>query len=68
MTVTDLNLERCLTPKDVSVLLGINKDNVNRLFNNVAFPSFRVGKHWRILRSDFLGWIERQKSFSGKRA
>lgn len=68
MNATNIKMERCLTPKDVSILLGINKNSANSLFNNIAFPSFRVGKHWRILQSDFLAWIEKQKSFSGKRA
>ena len=41
-----------LTPKEVMNLLYIGKNTFYKLVNNGELPAFRLGKQWRVKRSD----------------
>ncbi len=46
-----------LTPQDISKLLGISRNKTYEVIHSAGFPSFRVGKQYRIHREKFLAWI-----------
>ena len=54
----------CLTPNQVMKMLSIERAYVYELFNSKDFPSFKVGKHWRVRLDDLEAWIEKQKEIS----
>ena len=41
-----------LTPKEVMNLLYIGKNTFYKLVNSGELPAFRLGKQWRVKRSD----------------
>lgn len=62
----DKNLPQALTVRDVQNFLNISQAKAYQLFNSKGFPAISIteskrgGK--RILREDFLSWVEQQKT------
>lgn len=46
-----------LTPKDVQAELGIGPNTFYRLVNSGQLPAYRIGKLWRVKRSELEAWI-----------
>lgn len=49
-----------LTPKDIGIILGISKNSAYAVVHSEGFPAVRVGKQYRVLRSNFFAWLESQ--------
>lgn len=45
-----------LTPKEVMEELAVGKNTFYRLVNSGELPAFRVGKQWRVKRSELMAW------------
>ena len=45
-----------LTPKDVQAELGIGPNTFYRLVNSRQLPAYRIGKLWRVKRSELESW------------
>ncbi len=45
-----------MTPKDVQVELGIGANTFYRLVNSGQLPAYRIGKLWRVKRSELELW------------
>lgn len=52
------DLPLVLTPMDISEVLGISRNTAYEVIHSQGFPSFRVGKQYRISRERFLKWLE----------
>lgn len=46
-----------LTPMDVAEVLGISRNTAYQVVHSRGFPSFRVGKQYRVSRDKFLLWL-----------
>lgn len=46
-----------LTPKEVMNLLYIGKNTFYKLVNSGELPAFRLGKQWRVKRSDLYNFL-----------
>ena len=44
-----------------AVLLGVSLDRIRKLAQRGEFPAFKVGKLWRVNKTDMLDYIDRQK-------
>lgn len=51
------SLPMILTPKDVQIILGWQKDQVYSLFRSKKFPSERIGCKYIIPRGRFFTWL-----------
>jgi len=49
-----------LKPMDIAGILGVSKNNAYAIIHSQGFPAVRVGKQYRILRSNFIDWLEAQ--------
>lgn len=45
-----------LTPTEVMEELGIGRNTFYRLVNSGELPAFRIGKLWRVKRSELERW------------
>lgn len=60
MRCFDIDVDECrdvpeiLTPNEVADYLCIHINTVYKLIHQGLFPTFRVGKSWRIHRADLL--------------
>lgn len=45
-----------LMPQDVMEQLGIGRNTFYRLVNSGELPAFRIGKLWRVRRSELEKW------------
>lgn len=45
-----------LTPKEVMEELAIGKNTFYRLVSAGELPAFRIGKQWRVRRTDLMNW------------
>lgn len=52
-----LHLPMILTPKDISLILGISLDRTYRLFRSKKFPGERVNGKYIIPKPRFLSWL-----------
>jgi excisionase family DNA binding protein len=56
-----LHLEHdLLTPTEVLGCLRVNVRTVYRLMRTGVLPAVRVGRQWRVRRSDLDSWLRRQ--------
>lgn len=46
-----------MTPKEVMEELSIGKNTFYALVNEGKLPAFRIGKQWRVRRSDLMAWL-----------
>lgn len=47
-----------LTPMDVAEVLGISRNTAYQVVHSRGFPSFKVGKQYRVSRDKFLSWLD----------
>lgn len=52
-----------LTPQDVQRELAIGKNTFYRLVRSSQLPAFRIGKLWRVRRTDLKNWEPPNMSF-----
>lgn len=57
-----LDLPAILKPTEVAEFLCIHKNTVYKLICRGDLPAFRVGKSWRIQRSDLFHLLDRSES------
>lgn len=48
-----------LYPLDVMMLLGVGKNTFLKLIHSGELKAFRVGKQWRILKTDLMEFMRR---------
>lgn len=44
-----------------ATLLGVSLDRIRKLAQRGEFPAFKVGKLWRVNKTDMLAYLEHQK-------
>ncbi|WP_050613284.1 helix-turn-helix domain-containing protein [Bacillus testis] len=57
----NFSLPQMLTAGDIQHFLKISKGKAYELFKEEGFPTIVIGKNKRVLKDDFLKWIESQK-------
>lgn len=50
-----------LTPRDISRVLGISRNKAYEVIHSEGFPSFQIGKQYRVQREKFLSWLSQVK-------
>jgi len=58
--------EALLTTKEVAEYLGMNLITISRWCKNGYIPSAKIGKHWRIKRSDLDKWFKGKVKKNGR--
>lgn len=53
-------MDEYLTPKDISVLLGIGMTKTYEIINKKEFPKIRIGKIIRVPRTEFEKYMKKQ--------
>lgn len=56
-----IELPEVLKAKDVSVYLNVSSRYAYEIMERTDFPTIRIGRTKRVLRKDFLNWLECQK-------
>lgn len=51
---------------DVKKILKIGNDTVYAIFKSKDFPSFKVGKAYKVRKEDFIKWLDEQKALENK--
>lgn len=54
----DIQINEYLTPQEVMALLAIGRNTFYRLVNSGELPAFRIGKLWRVRKTDFLNFSD----------
>ncbi|AOH54444.1 DNA-binding protein [Peribacillus muralis] len=57
----NLELPPVLTAKDIQIFLSVSKGKAYEIFKLKDFPTLVIGGSKRVLKDDFLNWIEQQK-------
>lgn len=47
-----------LTPLDVAKILRISRNKAYEVVRSKGFPSFKIGKQYRVDREKFYAWLE----------
>ena len=55
-----------LSTKQLSKKLGISDWKAKELMRSKRFPSFRIGKLWKVMEADLEKWVSEQKSYTYK--
>lgn len=55
------NLPEVLKAKDVSNFLNISIRYAYEIMEHKDFPTIRIGRSKRVMKQDFLNWLEEQK-------
>ena len=50
-----------LTPKDVSLLIGLGLNNTYKIFKLKGFPKFQIGKKFYVYESDLKKFFDEYK-------
>lgn len=58
------SLPLVLTPMDIAELLGISRNTAYQVVHSRGFPSFKVGKQYRVSRDKFLSWLDSESNSS----
>lgn len=53
-----------LTTDEVLEYLKVNARTVYRLIKAGQLPAIRIGRQWRVRRSDLDAWLERQRNLA----
>lgn len=56
------NLPPVLTPMDVAEFLKISRNTAYQVVHSRGFPSFKVGKQYRVSSDKFLSWLNSQSN------
>lgn len=59
-------LPAVLQASDLQQVLHLSKGKVYQLLASEGFPALRFGKRKMVVKSDFLDWLEQNKSNSTK--
>ncbi len=63
------DLPLVLTPLDVAAVLDVSRNTAYEIVHSKGFPSFKIGKQYRIRRDRFLQWmIEAEEAERTKQA
>lgn len=46
---------------EISILTGLGVDRIRQLCADGTIPAFRVGKKWKVEKSDLRKWFDSQK-------
>ena len=49
-----------LTPKDVAEMMNCSLVSARQLFRRKDFPSIRIGKNFKVMKSTFIKWCEQK--------
>ncbi len=52
----EVRIYEYMTPKEVMEELAIGKNTFYTLVNEGKLPAFRIGKQWRVRRSELMSW------------
>ena len=58
--ITELPL--VMAPTDVAAVLRVSKNTAYEIFHSKSFPTFRVGKQYRVHRDSFMKWMQTQQA------
>jgi excisionase family DNA binding protein len=56
-----MNLPEVLKAKDVSTFLNVSSRYAYEIMERNDFPTLRIGRTKRVMKQDFLNWLEKQK-------
>lgn len=56
------DLPSVLKPADVSRFLNISPRYAYEIMARSDFPTLQIGRSKRVMREDFLKWVEKQKA------
>ena len=56
------SLSMVLTPLDIAAVLGISRNTAYELVHSKDFPALRVGKQYRVSKTRFLAWLDRENA------
>jgi excisionase family DNA binding protein len=51
------DLPLILTPMDVAAVLGVSRNTAYEVVHRADFPTFKVGKQYRVQRERFIQWM-----------
>lgn len=57
----NLELPHVLTARDIQSFLCVSKGKAYEIFKLKDFPTLSIGGSKRVLKEDFLKWVEQQK-------
>lgn len=57
-----IDLPSVLKPKDVSKFLSISIRYAYEVMERRDFPTIKIGRTKRVMKDDFLKWLEKQKT------
>lgn len=46
-----------MTPSDIAKIMGISRNKAYEVVHSKDFPSFKVGKQYRVSRDKFVSWL-----------
>lgn len=49
-----------ITPKDVAEMMNCSLVSARQLFHRKDFPSIRIGKNFKVMKSAFIKWCEQK--------
>ena len=55
-------IELLLSPEEARKLLKVGKNTMQILLHRSDFPSFKIGRRWRVNKSKLIEWINSQNS------
>ncbi len=61
MTDIDLNETEIMTVSEVAAYLKISEVTTYKLVQQGKIPAFKIGRHWRVKRTDLGEFIEKLK-------
>lgn len=56
-----MNLPEVLKAKDVSAFLNVSPRYAYEIMERNDFPTLKIGRTKRVMKQDFLNWLEKQK-------
>ena len=66
-TVTSFEaLPAVLQASDLQQVLHLSKAKVYELLASEGFPVQRFGRRMMVVKTDFIGWLEQNKSYNNK--
>lgn len=65
--MTDKELPRLISPKELKEYLGCNDRTLYNLLQSEDFPSFRIGRRYYIIYEEFLAWLKEKQHSDRKK-
>lgn len=57
-----VSLPSVLKPIDISKFLNVSTRYAYEIMDRKDFPTIRIGRTKRVMKEDFIKWIEKQKT------